>query len=423
MNLEPQADSLGARERHEPHERGATSAIADLNFLVAEDQRVQRILLVRILEALGARTIYETADGREAMKIIEDAGRPVDIVITDLDMPGMDGLELLRRLSELDRRRVSVILTTAMGAKLLASVGAMTKAYGLALLGVLEKPLTPGKLAPLINLHTHSQVQLHDATAAGRAFALEEIVEGLKSGEFEPYYQPQMDVASGRVNGAEALARWRHPEHGVIAPASFIPILERAAQLNQLTFLMLKKAAAACRAWRDSGLDLKVAVNLSLVSLADTTLADRIVHAVRGEGLEPRHMVLEITETAAMTEVAPALENLARLRMRGFGLSVDDYGTGFSSLRQLTRVPFTELKIDRSFVTGCAQNPLSRAMVDSSVEMARRLEIESIAEGVETQSDWNALQAAGCVAAQGYFLAKPMEGQLFLEYCLTNRAR
>jgi EAL domain-containing protein (putative c-di-GMP-specific phosphodiesterase class I)/AmiR/NasT family two-component response regulator len=421
--VETQVDSLGAREGRETQERAATSAIADLHFLVAEDQRVQRILLVRVLEALGAKTIYETADGREAMKIIEDSGRPVDIVITDLDMPGMDGLEFLRRLSELGRRRISVILTTAMGAKLLASVGAMTKAYGLALLGVLEKPLTPGKLAPLINLHKHSQVQLHEAAAAGPAFALEEIVEGLKSGQFEPYYQPQMDVASGRVNGAEALARWRHPEHGVIAPASFIPILERAAQLNQLTFLMLKKAAAACRAWRDSGLDLKVAVNLSLVSLADTTLADRIVHAVRAEGLEPRHMVLEITETAAMTEVAPALENLARLRMRGFGLSVDDYGTGFSSLRQLTRVPFTELKIDRSFVTGCAQNPLSRAMVDSSVEMARRLEIESIAEGVETQSDWNALQAAGCLAAQGYFLAKPMEGQLFLEYCLTNRAR
>jgi EAL domain-containing protein (putative c-di-GMP-specific phosphodiesterase class I)/AmiR/NasT family two-component response regulator len=423
MNAKSQTDSLSGRETQEPHERAPASAIADLRFLVVEDQRMQRTLLVGILEALGARTIHETADGREAMKVIEDAARPVDIIITDLDMPGMDGLELLRRLSGLDRRCVSVILTTAMGAKLLASAGAMSKAYGLALLGVLEKPLTPGKLAPLINLHNHSQAQLHDANAAGPAFALEEIVEGLKSGEFEPYYQPQMDVASGRVNGAEALARWRHPARGLIAPALFIPVLERAAQLNELTFLMLKKAAAACRAWRNSGLALKVAVNLSLVSLADTTLADRIAHVVQAEGLEPRHMVLEITETAAMTEVAPALENLARLRMRGFGLSVDDYGTGFSSLRQLTRVPFTELKIDRSFVTGCAQNSLSRAMVDSSVEMARRLEIESIAEGVETQSDWNALQAAGCVAAQGYFLAKPMEGPLFLEYCVANRAR
>jgi EAL domain-containing protein (putative c-di-GMP-specific phosphodiesterase class I) len=132
-------------------------------------------------------------------------------------------------------------------------------------------------------------------------------------------------------------------------------------------------------------------------------------------------MVLEITETAAMTEVAPALENLARLRMRGFGLSIDDYGTGFSTLRQLTRVPFTELKIDRSFVTGCGGSSLSRALVDSSVEMTRRLEIESVAEGVETQADWDVVQAVGCDAAQGYFFAPPMDPQSFLAYCRGHR--
>lgn len=397
------------------------SSIADLHFLVAEDQRVQRTLLVGILEALGAKSVYETADGREAMKIIEDIERPVDVVITDLDMPGVDGLELLRRVSEMGRQRVSVILTTAMGAKLLASVGAMTKAYGLALLGVLEKPLTPGKLAPLIKLHRVSPAHLPQLRMAERTFTLEEIVQGLEDSEFQPYYQPQIDVASGRVKGAEALARWLHPKYGVIGPASFIPVLEQAANLDDLTFLILKKTAAACRAWRERGLNLTVSVNLSLVSLTDTTLADRIAQAVQVEGLEPRHMVLEITETAAMTDVGPALENLARLRMRGFGLSIDDYGTGFSTLRQLMRVPFTELKIDQSFVTGCAESSLSRALVDSSVDMTRRLQIESVAEGVETQSDWNVLQSVGCDAAQGYFFAPPMKAQSFLDYCLSYR--
>jgi EAL domain-containing protein (putative c-di-GMP-specific phosphodiesterase class I)/AmiR/NasT family two-component response regulator len=397
------------------------SSIADLNFLVAEDQRIQRTLLVSILEALGAKSVYETSDGREAMKIIEDIERQVDIVITDLEMPGMDGLELVRRLSKMDRQRVSVILTTAMGAKLLASVGAMTKAYGLALLGVLEKPLTPGKLAPLIKLHRVSPAHPPQRRVAERTFTLEEIVQGLEDSEFQPYYQPQIDVASGRVKGAEALARWLHPKYGVIGPASFIPVLEQAANLDELTFLILKKTAGACRAWREHGLNLTVAVNLSLVSLTDTTLADRIAQVVQAEGLEPRHMVLEITETAAMTDVAPALENLARLRIRGFGLSIDDYGTGFSTLRQLMRVPFTELKIDRSFVTGCAESSLSRALVDSSVDMTRRLQIESVAEGVETQSDWNVLQSVGCDAAQGYFFAPPMEAESFLEYCLSYR--
>lgn len=166
-----------------------------------------------------------------------------------------------------------------------------------------------------------------------------------------------------------------------------------------------------------------MSVNLSLVSLTDTMLANRITETVRSAGLDPRHMIIEITETAAMTEVAPALENLARLRMRGFGLSVDDYGTGFSSPRQLARVPFTELKIDQSFVTDCAANPSSRAIVESSVEMARRLDLKSVAESVETQSHWDVLKATGCDVAQGYFIAKPMPDSLFVEFCTTKTAR
>ncbi len=185
---------------------------------------------------------------------------------------------------------------------------------------------------------------------------------------------------------------------------------------------MLEKAARACRAWREHGKELTVSVNLSLVSLTDTMLANRITQTVRSAGLDPRHMIPEITETAAMTEVASALENLARLRMRGFGLSIDDYGTGFSSLRQLTRVPFTELKIDQSFVTGCAANPSSRAIVESSVEMARRLDIKSVAEGVETQADWDVLKTIACDMRQGYLIAKPMQESSFLAFCSTQAA-
>ncbi len=260
------------------------------------------------------------------------------------------------------------------------------------------------------------------ARLAARTFTLQEMEAGLERGEFEPFFQPAIDMASGRVTRAEALARWRHPQEGLVGPGVFIPVLETNARLDALTFLMLGKAAAACFAWREAGLPLSVSVNLSLASLSDTSLADRITGAVRACGLDPRHMVLEITETAAMTEVAPALENLARLRMRGFGLAIDDYGTGYSSLRQLTRVAFTELKIDRSFVTGCAESPLSRAIVESSVQMARRLEIECVAEGVESGADWNALREMGCDAAQGYYIARPLHAAAFAEFCASAPA-
>jgi EAL domain-containing protein (putative c-di-GMP-specific phosphodiesterase class I) len=165
-----------------------------------------------------------------------------------------------------------------------------------------------------------------------------------------------------------------------------------------------------------------VSVNLSLASLADTTLADQITQIVKNTGLAPHDMTLEVTETTAMTDVAPALENLTRLRMHGFGLSIDDYGTGFSSMQQLTRVPFTELKIDQSFVRGFAANVRLRPIVESSVEMARRLNIKSVAEGAETQEDWDALKAIGCDLVQGYFVSRPLEEKAFVQFCDTHAA-
>jgi len=376
---------------------------------------------VRMLRALGARETREAADGKQALASIQGIA-PVDLVICDLDMPEMDGMELMRNLGQVNSA-ISVIIASAQDRSLLNAVDKMAHAYGVRLLGVIEKPVTFKTLKNLIALHEAPKAQPAHAGTGAPSFSLDQIVQGVRERQFEPFFQPKTELATGRVVGAEALARWRHPEHGLIGPYAFIAPLEQSGMLDELTLLMLEKAAGACRAWRERGMELTVSVNLSLVSLTDTTLASRITETVRLAGLDPHYMTLEITETTAMTEVAPALENLARLRMRGFGLSIDDYGTGFSSLRQLTRVPFTELKIDQSFVAGCAANPSSRAIVESSVEMARRLGIKSVAEGVETQEDWDVLQAAGCDVAQGYFIAKPMQASAFLTFCTAETAR
>jgi EAL domain-containing protein (putative c-di-GMP-specific phosphodiesterase class I) len=318
---------------------------------------------------------------------------------------------------------VSLIIASAQNRSLLASVEKMARAYGVRLLGVIEKPVTLDGLEDLLARYEPPKALPARIPATVQGYSVEEILQGVHERQFEPYFQPKVGIASGRVVSAEALARWIHPEHGVVGPYAFIAPLEQSRKIDELTMLMLEKSARACRAWRESGLELSVAVNLSLVSLTDTTIADQITQTVRLAGLDPRLMILEITETAAMTEVAHALENLARLRMRGFGLSVDDYGTGFSSLRQLTRVPFTELKIDQVFVTGCGTNPSSRAIVESSIEMARRLDIESVAEGVETKADWEVLGPAGCDVAQGYFIAKPMNDASFHSFCAARNAR
>ena len=389
--------------------------IADgLIALVVEDDDFQRRTVARMLRSLGAQEAREAGDGKQALAAMGGAA-PVDLVVCDLEMPEMDGMELIRHLAETNSA-ASIIIASAQDRSLLNSVEKMARAYGVRLLGAIEKPVTLEGLESLIALHAAPKPQPARASAGAPSFSLEQILHGVREKQFEPFFQPKVALHTGQVLGAEALARWRHPEHGVVGPYAFIAPLEQSGKIDGLTLLMLEKASLACRAWRERGVERTVSVNLSLVSLTDTLVADRITETVRSAGLDPHYMILEITETAAMTEVAPALENLARLRMRGFGLSVDDYGTGFSSLRQLTRVPFTELKIDQGFVTGCAANPSSRAIVESSVEMARRLNIKSVAEGVETQADWDVLQAAGCDVAQGYLIAKPMQEHSFLTF-------
>jgi EAL domain-containing protein (putative c-di-GMP-specific phosphodiesterase class I) len=390
--------------------------------LVVEDDGFQRRTLARMLHASGVAEVQEADDGKQALALIQGAKR-VDLVVCDLDMPQMDGMEFIRHLGRLNRK-VSVIIASAQPNALLNSVAKMASAYDVRVLGTIEKPVTLEALRKLLVLHEPTRPRPAQVSTIAPGFSLKEILRGLRENQFEPFFQPKVDLANGRVLGAEALARWRHPDHGVIPPYAFIAPLEQSGEIDVMTLLMLEKSAHACATWRKHGLELTVSVNLSLVSLSDTTIAERITAIVHAAGLDPLYMILEVTETAAMTEIAPALENLTRLRMHGFGLSVDDYGTGFSSLQQLTRVPFTELKIDQGFVKNCWTNPSSLAIVDSSVQMARRLKLKSVGEGVETQAEWDALKIIGCDMAQGYFIAKPMHQSAFQEFCnaaLTSR--
>ena len=393
--------------------------ISELRFLVAEDHEFQRRTLVRMLASLGALEVLEAADGRAALDVLLEAGRTVDIIVCDLDMPEMDGMEFIRHVGEAGTQ-VSVILSSALDRHLIASVETMTTAYGMNLLGAIEKPATPQKLRDLIARHGIMPASRKSVPPA--AIPVAEVIAGFRAGQFEPFFQPKVDMATGKLVGAEALARWRHPERGIVSPGAFVGVLEAAGETEALTWVMLEKSAAAAKAWQKGGLAASVSVNLSLATLSDPTLADRITEAVRREGLETKAMILEITETAAMTDVGRCLENLARLRVKGFGLSIDDYGTGYSSMQQLARIPFTELKLDQSFVTNCAANVQHQAIIESSLDMARRLHLKTVAEGVETLADWTFLRDLGCGAGQGYFIAKPLPPGDLLRWAEAWRA-
>lgn len=388
-------------------------------ILLVEDHPFQRRLLARMLSALGAKAVLEAEHGRAALEVVEQGAAP-GLVICDLDMPEMDGMAFIRHLGE-RLPDVPVIIASAQDPALLGSVAKMAEAYGVRLLGVLEKPVTRMHLSQLLAIG--EPVRPRRSLAPPPTFSLAEIEAGIANHEFVSFFQPKLDMKTGAVVGAEALARWRHPSRGIIAPFGFILTLEQVGRIDALTFLVLELAAHACRRLREAGLDITVSVNLSTTSLADTTLADRVTQAVAGCGLDPRHMVLEVTETAAMTALAQALENLTRMRMKGFGLSIDDYGTGFASLAQLARVPFTELKIDQGFVTGCGEHPTAHVIVEASLALAHGLKLKAVAEGIETQADWDALAAMGCDVAQGYFIARPMDEAAFLAFCRERAAR
>jgi EAL domain-containing protein (putative c-di-GMP-specific phosphodiesterase class I)/ActR/RegA family two-component response regulator len=396
--------------------------ISELTFLVAEDHDFQRRTLVRMLTSLGARRVLEAADGRAALAAFREATEPVHIMICDLDMPEMDGMELIRRVGEAGSH-VSVILASALDRHLVASVETMTTAYGMNLLGAIEKPATPEKLRDLIARHGAPAPGRTGGAPGTATVSTDDVMAGLRAGQFEPFFQPKVELSTRTVIGAEALARWRHPERGIVPPGAFVSALEAAGQVDALTWMMLEKSAAVAARWWAEGERLSISVNLSIASLSDPTIADRVTDVVRRQGVDPKAMILEITETAAMTNVGPSLENLARLRVKGFGLSIDDYGTGYSSMQQLARIPFTELKLDQGFVGNCATHAQHRAIVESSLDMARRLRLKTVAEGVETQAGWDLLRELGCELGQGYFISRPLPADDFLRWAGEWRAR
>jgi diguanylate cyclase (GGDEF)-like protein len=226
-------------------------------------------------------------------------------------------------------------------------------------------------------------------------------------------FQPQVDIATGRISGAEALIRWRHGSRGDIPPGVLLPVAERTGLMPQLTLWVLDRAVAQAAEWRRSGLDIRVAVNVSAMVLVDATLPDRVAETLARHALTPDNLVVEVTEDAVMRDQTRAIAILERLKGSGVEISVDDFGTGQSSLEQLKNLPADELKLDRSFVIGMADDPHDAAIVGSVVGLGRAMGLRVVAEGVESPAVWAALAALGCDIAQGFGLARPMPAAQF----------
>lgn len=394
-----------------------------LSLLVVEDHDFQRRMLLRLLSDLGVTRTAEATDGRNALDQLEAGTVRADIVITDLDMPRMDGIELIRHVAE-QRLAQAVIIASGLEPALLHSVEQMARAYGLQVLGNVEKPLGRERLAALLRGYSKQSPAVRSSAVGDVDTVVEVSAEdvrlALERGELSVAYQPQLEFANGRLSGCEALVRWqRVGEAHPILPKAFIDVIEREGWTQQLTDTVLQQAARQTAQWAAQGLEIGMSVNVSVLNLANVDTADRYAEIVRAAGAEPRQITLEVTESRVMAEARQALNVLTRLRLKGFGLAIDDFGTGFSSMQQISNVPFTELKIDGGFVQNCDRDARRRSIVESSLDLARRLKLKTVAEGIESRSEWNVLKGSGCERAQGWFIARAMPPAEFLDWAAS----
>jgi diguanylate cyclase (GGDEF)-like protein len=247
----------------------------------------------------------------------------------------------------------------------------------------------------------------HHQSGAARLALLGEVRPALERGEFVLFYQPQLDLASGRVGGVEALLRWQHPERGMVAPLEFISLIEQTALVGPVTLHVIDSALRQLAAWRAAGLELGISVNLSARNLHDSELARRIESLLHTHAVPAGALTVEVTESAAMADPDLAVGVLETLRALGVGVSIDDFGSGHASIAYLARLPASELKIDRSFVSRMCESSRDEAIVRTTIDLARHLELRVVAEGIETADVCERLAAMGCDTGQGYLISRP----------------
>jgi EAL domain-containing protein (putative c-di-GMP-specific phosphodiesterase class I) len=340
----------------------------------------------------------------------------LDVIIMDLVMPERDGVELLRFLAE-RRSTATIVLISGYDQGVLHSAQKLAFEQGLNVVATLTKPILYRELEQLLLSIPSSAVGAgsHPSPVSGEP-SEQELRRALKERELVVCFQPKVHLCDGLLAGVEALVRWRHPQRGLLMPNAIIPLAERTGLMDALTLEVLEQSFRQASEWLGKGLRTQVAVNMSAGNFKDLELPEWISGKIQEYGLQPQQIALEVTETTLMYELVKSLDILTRLRMKGLELSIDDFGTGYSSLLQLYRIPFSELKIDRSFVMKAATDTEARTIVEMTILLGQKLNMKVVAEGVETKETWKLLSGLGCNLAQGYWIAKPMPGSHLIDW-------
>lgn len=376
-----------------------------LNVLVVDDSRAMLGVISEILKELGVKSCSCVTTGEEAIQLIKRGDAPFHVLFVDLNMPGMDGMELVHELAKLEYTGGIVILSN-LDNKILQLAGEITKKHRVHLIGCLSKPITQQNVAPTLQkLKT-----LHRVTESRhQSLSADEVQKAIQQQWIAPYYQPLVNNSSGKVYCLEVLARIIHPgERNAIAAGQFIETAEQQGLIEQLTLLLFAKALDEFpKILSEFGADCRLSINISPLLLSNKKLPDQLKLILSDREFNAGQIILEITEGLAI-ENRDQFETINRLRIQGFDLALDDYGTGFTNIQQLKSLPYTEIKIDRSLVYGISQDKLSQVVANSLFDIFNELNVNVVAEGVESAEDLNYLNELPIpINLQGYIISKP----------------
>jgi EAL domain-containing protein (putative c-di-GMP-specific phosphodiesterase class I) len=379
--------------------------------LLIDDDRFALAFLAHQLGLQGFDRIQACPRAEEALLLLEgaaegrDGAEPIGLVLCNLQMPEIDGIEMVRHLARIGYAG-SLILIGADHPRVLQAAEQLASARQLRVLGCLGKPLSAHSLRRLIE--RHGVAQPLPGSGIEQQYDAKRLCQAIKDNELLLHYQPLVAMHSGDVVGVEALVRWQHPRDGLVVPLRFVPLAEESGLMDVMTRQVLAMALAQARKWQDTGLQLSVSVNVSMDDLVSLDFPDLVVEMAERAGVSPSTLVLEVTESRLMEAPLATLDILTRLRLKRVGLAIDDFGSGYSSLKQLRDLPFDELKIDRRFISGAHADSALRGIVEATLRMANQFGLRSVAEGVEDQADWDYLCSVGCDVAQGYQIARAM---------------
>ena len=387
-----------------------------IRLLVVDDDPLMPSIVKAHYAALGIEHCDTARNGLDAMALVNGSRQPHDLIICDINMPEMDGVQLIAALADVGFTG-SIAIISSQQQSVCRTALAIAETYGMKLAGLGRKPMNRNMLAGFLtdlqtdrdNLAIKSDSKIKPMTAKEISIAIEE-------NRVIPYYQPITEMKTGRVIGAEALARIVTSDRSLISPFAFIETAERCGLLEPLTRSMFAALLDDTIKINKHSPNFNMAINWDPKLLKQKSLPDELQRICNQKQVSPTQITLEITETTAFEASPLILEVLVRLRLKGFGVAVDDYGTGYSNVDRLKRMPFSKLKIDQSFVRKAIDDSFSLVSVETAVRLASELDIPTVVEGVEEEAHWDLMMQCGATQAQGYLISRPLPFEQFQKW-------